>query len=361
VTAHTKRVAPWQIGVMGATALLSALAIALNGSGSPPTAVFGVAAIATIGLAWVVGLATEQLAAVSGPRVSALLNAAFGNIAELVLVLLAVSKGLGDVAIASIAGSVLGNALFVLGLAFIVGGLRHGVQRFSRELAGLNAVLLVVAVLGVVIPTTFAGFSGADVGRVQVLSDGVGVVFLLLYAVYLVSFLRSKDHPDDPGHPPDLIPWSRTAAITALLVAGVGVGVLGEVLIGSLEPAAQSLDISPVFMGLIAIPIIGNLAEHLVAVQLAYRGRMDFAVNIAMGSTLQVVMFLAPVLALVSPLLGDGVPLVFTPLEIIALAGGAIVISLVAADGEATWMEGAALVSVYAMVAMAAFLWPLPT
>jgi Ca2+:H+ antiporter len=147
-------------------------------------------------------------------------------------------------------------------------------------------------------------------------------------------------------------------AIAVLLIAGIGVGILGEVLVGSLEPAADSLGISPVFMGLIAIPVIGNLAEHLVAVQLALRNRMDFAVNIAMGSTLQVVMFLAPVIVLVSPLLGHGVPLVFTPLEIIALAGGAIVIGIVGSDGESTWVEGAALLTVYLMVASAAFLWP---
>ncbi len=148
-------------------------------------------------------------------------------------------------------------------------------------------------------------------------------------------------------------------AITVLLMAGVGVGILGEVLVGSLEPAAHSLNISPVFMGLIAISVIGNLAEHLVAVQLTWRNRMDFAVNIAMGSTLQVVMFLAPIIVLVSPLLGNGVPLVFTPLEIIALPIGAIIIGLVGADGESTWVEGAALLAIYIMLAAAAWLWPI--
>ncbi len=147
--------------------------------------------------------------------------------------------------------------------------------------------------------------------------------------------------------------------ITVLLMAGVGVGILGEVLVGSLEPAAHSLNIAPVLMGLIAIPVIGNLAEHLVAVQLVWRNRMDFAVNIAMGSTLQVVMFLAPIIVLVSPLLRNGVPLVFAPLEIIALAGGAIIIGLVGADGESTWVEGAALLAVSIMVAAAAWLWPI--
>ncbi len=344
--------------MMAATIVVSVIAVAMNVAGMPPTAVFAVAAIATIGLAWMVGLSTEQLAATSGPKASALLNAAFGNIAELVLVLIAVSKGLTDVAIASIAGSVIGNALFVLGAAFLVGGLRNGVQRFSREIAGLNSVLLVVAVLGIGIPTAFSAFAGGGADRVQWLSDVVAVVFLLLYAAYLWSFMRSEDQPDELGHPPELVPWSRTVAIGVLLLSGIGVGVLGEVLVGSLEPAADAMGLSPVFMGLIAIPVIGNLAEHLVAVQLAWRNRMDFAVNIAMGSTIQVVMFLAPVIVLVSPLLGHGVPLVFTPLEIIALAGGAIVIGLVSNDGESTWVEGAALMAVYAMVAAAALLWP---
>lgn len=353
-----KRIAPWQVGAIVATIAVSAVAIVINQLHVTPTVVFAVAAIATIGLAWMVGLSTEQLAATSGPKMSALLNAAFGNIAELVLVLLAVSAGLTDVAIASIAGSVIGNALFVLGAAFLLGGLRNGVQRFSRDLASLNAVLLVVAVLGLGIPTAFAALSGASSGSVMNLSVVVAVLFLLLYGAYLYSFLHSEDQPDELGHPPGLMPWSRAMAIGVLLVAGIGVGVLGEVLVGSLEPAAEALDISPVFMGLIAIPVIGNLAEHLVAVQLAWRNRMDFAVNIAMGSTIQVVMFLAPVIVLVSPLLSDGVPLVFTPLELIALAGGAIVIALVGADGESTWVEGAALMAVYLMVAAAAFLWP---
>jgi Ca2+:H+ antiporter len=352
------RVAPWQVAAIAATAAISAIAVFLDQAHAAPTVVFTVAAIATIGLAWVVGLSTEQLAATSGPKASALLNAAFGNIAELVLVLLAVSKGLTDVAIASIAGSVIGNALFVLGAAFLLGGLRHGVQRFSREVASLNSVLLVVAVLGLGIPTAFAALAGAPDTSVLRLSDVVSVLFLVLYGAYLYSFLRSKDQPEELEHPPKLVPWSRSMAIVVLLIAGVGVGILGEVLVGSLEPAAAALDISPVFMGLIAIPVIGNLAEHLVSVQLAWRNRMDFAVNIAMGSTIQVVMFLAPVIVLVSPLLGHGVPLVFTPLELIALAGGAIVIALVGADGESTWIEGASLLAVYLMVAAAAFLWP---
>lgn len=352
------RVAPWQVAAITATIAISAIAIFIDQAHVAPTVVFTVAAIATIGLAWMVGLSTEQLAATSGPKASALLNAAFGNIAELVLVLLAVSKGLTDVAIASIAGSVIGNALFVLGAAFLLGGLRHGVQRFSREVASLNSVLLVVAVLGLGIPTAFAALSGAPDTSLLRLSDVVSVLFLLLYGAYLYSFLRSEDQPEELEHPPTLVPWSRSMAIVMLLIAGVGVGILGEVLVGSLEPAAEALDISPVFMGLIAIPVIGNLAEHMVSVQLAWRNRMDFAVNIAMGSTIQVVMFLAPVIVLVSPLLGNGVPLVFTPLELIALAGGAIVIGLVGADGESTWIEGAALLAVYLMVAAAAFLWP---
>ncbi|MSO43902.1 MAG: calcium/proton exchanger [Thermoleophilia bacterium] len=351
------RLPAWQIITMVATAAFSAGAIVLDVAGVSPVAIFGVAAIATIGLAWLVGLSTEQLAATSGAKVSALLNAAFGNIAELVLILLAVSAGLQSVAIASIAGSVIGNALFVLGAAFLVGGLRHGRQAFSRHLAGINSVLLLVAVLGVVIPTTYAAFSGADADHVQSLSVGVAIIFIVLYVIYVYSFLKSNEVVDDE-HPPALMPWSRTAAITTLLIAGVGVGVLGEVLIGSLEPTAESLGISPVFMGLIAIPVIGNLAEHLVAVQLAYRNKMDFAMNIAMGSTLQVVMLIAPIIVLVSPLFGAQVPMVFTPLELVALGGGALVIAVVAADGESNWIEGAALMAVYVMVGLAAFLWP---
>jgi Ca2+:H+ antiporter len=179
------RIAPWQVAAMAATIAVSVIAVVINTLGVTPTVVFGVAAIATIGLAWMVGLSTEQLAATSGPKASALLNAAFGNIAELVLVLLAVSKGLTDVAIASIAGSVIGNALFVLGAAFLLGGLRHGVQRFSREIASLNSVLLVVAVLGVGIPTAFAALSGAPESSLMRLSDVVAVLFLVLYGAYL--------------------------------------------------------------------------------------------------------------------------------------------------------------------------------
>ncbi len=166
------------------------------------------AALATIGLAWLVRLATQQLAATSGAKTRALRNAAFGNIAELLLVLIAVSKGLTDVAIVSVAASVIGNVLFVLGAAFMFGGLPHGVQRFSRKLVGLNATLLVVAVLGVGIPTAFAAFSGAGAESVMHLSGVVAVIFLLRYGASLCSFMRSEDQPDDLSHPPELAaPW----------------------------------------------------------------------------------------------------------------------------------------------------------
>lgn len=350
------------MGAFGATAVASATAIVLAVAGATDTAIFGVAALGMIGLAWVVGLATEQLAEHSGPKLSAILNAAFGNVAELVLVLLAVREGLGDVAKAAIAGSVLGNALFVLGLAFLVGGLRNGRQTFNREIAGLNATLLAVAVLGLVVPTVFAETAAPSDDRLQGLSDAVSVVFLLLYAVFVVYYLRggegaSQDHGHAEGGE-ELVPWSRRTALAVLLGAAVAVAVLGEILVGSLEPAAESIGVSPVFMGLIAIPVIGNLAEHMVAVQLAWRNKMEFSLNIAMGSTLQIVLFMAPVIVILSPLLASGVPLTFTAFELVALAGGAIVFGLVAADGESNWVEGAALIAVYLVVALTALFWP---
>jgi Ca2+:H+ antiporter len=357
MAATSPRLPGWQIGALSATAVATAAALALAVAGAADPAVFGIAALGMIGLAWVVGLSTEQLAATSGPKVSAVLNAAFGNVAELVLILLAVRAGLGDVAKASIAGSVLGNALFVLGLSFIVGGLRHGVQRFSREIAGLTGALLAVGVLGLGVPTVFEATSGASDTRLQGLSDAVAVIFLVLYAAFIVYYLRSPEE-DQHAHPPEMVPWSRRTALIALLAAGVTVAVLGDVLIGALEPTAEELGISPVFMGLIAVPVIGNLAEHMVGVQLAAKNRMDFSLNVSMGSTLQIVLFVAPVLALLSPLLGDGVPLTFTPFELVALGGGAVAFGFVAADGQSNWVEGCALVAVYLIVAMAALLWP---
>ncbi|MEW6583434.1 MAG: calcium/proton exchanger [Actinomycetota bacterium] len=350
----------WQISSFAATIGASVAAILLAAGDAADTAIFGVAALAMIGLAWVVGLATEQLAATSGPKLSAILNAAFGNVAELVLVLLAVHEGLGDVAKAAIAGSVLGNALFVLGLAFALGGLRNGTQRFNREIAGLNAVLLAVAVLGLVVPTVFAETAAPSDDRLQGLSDAVSIVFLVLYALFVTYYLRGGDGSEhDAGHHDvELVPWSRKVALTVLLAAGAGVAVLGDILVGSLEPAAESIGVSPVFMGLIAVPVIGNLAEHMVAVQLAWRNRMDFSLNIAMGSTLQIVLFMAPVIVLLSPLLADGVPLTFSFFELTALAGGAVAFGLVAADGESNWVEGAALVGVYLVVALTALFWP---
>ncbi|HYO44337.1 MAG TPA: calcium/proton exchanger [Candidatus Limnocylindrales bacterium] len=320
--------------------------------------VFVVAAAAILGLAWIVGLSTERLGALTGPQVGGILNATFGNIAELTIAFFALQAGLIDVVKASITGSIIGNLLLVLGAAMLTGGLKNGLQSFNPKIAGSNAALLVLAAVGLFIPAVFAA-SGAETESTRV-EESV-LVALVLMAGYVLSLVWQFTNPertlgghgDSEGHGGPA--WTMKIAVGVLLVTAAVLAVLSEILVGAIEPFIEQFDLSQLFVGVILIPTIGNLAEHLVAVQLAYKNKMEFALAVSFGSSLQVALFVAPVLVLMGVALGQPMDLVFQPLEIAAVAVAVGISALVALDGESNWLEGALLMLVYLIIAISFF------
>lgn len=327
-----------------------------------PSLVFIVSAAAILGLAWVVGLSTERLGAISGPQVGGILNATFGNIAELIIAFFALQAGLIEVVKASITGSIIGNLLLVLGLSVLAGGLKNGPQRFSEKIAGSNAALLVLAAIGLFVPAVFAFSTGSPetepAGNVIEESVLVSIALMVGYALSLIFGFRNPaetlgGHEDVEEHGGPA--WSGRVAVFVLLAAAVLLAFLSEILVGAIEPFVAAFGLSEFFVGVVLIPTIGNLAEHLVAVQLAFKNKMEFAMAVCYGSSLQVALFVAPILVLVGALIGQDMTLVFTPLEVAAVAAAVGISALIALDGESNWLEGALLTIVYIILAISFF------
>jgi Ca2+:H+ antiporter len=345
--------------------VLATLAVSLLGIvlawvvGADPTFLFVISAVAILGLAWVVGLSTERLGALTGPQVGGILNATFGNIAELIIAFFALQAGLVEVVKASLTGSIIGNLLLVLGASVFFGGLRNGIQRFDPRVAGSNAALLVVAAIGFFVPAVFAFSTGP--GQSGTITEESVLVAILLIVGYVLSLVFSFTNSSRTlgGHEPAAEhggpAWSRSVAIVVLLVAAGLLAVLSEILVSSIEPFIETFGLSEIFVGVILIPTIGNLAEHLVAVQLALKNRMEFSMAVAYGSSLQVALFVGPVLVIVGALMGQPMNLVFTPLEVAAVGAAVGISALIALDGESNWLEGALLMIVYVILAVSFF------
>jgi Ca2+:H+ antiporter len=348
-----------RIGVI-VTVVVSIVAIVLDFAlHADHTLVFVVSAVAILVLAWVVGLSTERLGSLTGPRVGGILNATFGNIAELIIAFFALQAGLIEVVKASLTGSIIGNLLLVLGASVLLGGLRHGVQTFSQRVASSNASLLVLAVIGLFVPAVFA-FTTTNPGQGSLTEESV-YVSIALIAGYVLSLIYGFSNPDETlgghgspeGHAGPA--WTARMAILVLLIAAVLLAVLSEILVGSIESFIEAFGLSAFFVGVVLVPTIGNLAEHLVAVQLAAKDKMEFAMAVSYGSSLQVALFVAPVLVIIGALLGQPMDLVFTPLEVAAVAAAVGISALIALDGESNWLEGALLMLVYAILAISFF------
>ena len=345
---------------LGATLFMSALGIALDfGLHADKNVVFIVSAVAILGLAWVVGLSTERLGSLTGPRVGGILNATFGNIAELIIAFFALQAGLIEVVKASLTGSIIGNLLLVLGASILVGGLRHGIQTFSQRVAASNASLLVLAVIGLFVPAVFA-FTTAHPEQGTLTEESVLIAFALI-AGYVLSLVYQFTNPDETlggsgesaGHGGPA--WTIRVAIMVLIIAAVLLAVLSEILVDSIETFIESFGLSAFFVGVVLVPTIGNLAEHLVAVQLAAKDKMEFAMAVSFGSSLQVALFVAPVLVIIGAILGQPMDLVFTPLEVAAVGAAVGISALIAFDGESNWLEGALLTLVYIILAISFF------
>ncbi|MFN3265350.1 MAG: calcium/proton exchanger [Deinococcales bacterium] len=334
------------------------------------TWIFIVSALAILPLAGLMGKATEELAARAGATVGGLLNATFGNATELIIAFFALSAGKFDVVKASITGSIIGNLLLVLGLALFLGGLKYPKQTFNRNTASTAASLLVISIIAFLVPALFDltekqfGISSAQVKIDDAnLALGVALVLLALYAANIIftlvthkDLLSTADEATEEHHKTE---WSVPVALGVLLGSTVMVGFMSEFLVSSLEGFTKTLNLSEFFVGLIIIPIVGNAAEHASAIVFAMKNRMELAVTIAVGSTIQVALLVAPLLVLLSWLIGKPMDLVLNnPLEIVTLIGAVLIGNSVTKDGETNWLEGFMLLGVYVILALAFFFLP---
>ena len=323
-----------------------------------PVIVFVAAALTVVPLSGLLGDATEELAGRTGPKIGALINATLGNAAELIITVLAVQRGLLDLVRASIVGSIIGNILLVLGGAFLVGGLKNGTQKFSPSDAGLNATMLVMAALVLTVPSFFAFAIEPDKARVEELSlltAGVIIVLYILSVIYTLRAKRGDPLAREAAHEPEI---SLATAVGLLAVSTVLIAVMSEFLVGAVEPMTKQLGISELFVGIILVPIIGNIAEHVVAIDVALKDNMDLSLGIAVGSSLQVALLVAPVLVFVARLFGQYLTLEFSSFELIALLAACFVAAAVSVDGRSNWLEGALLIGLYLIVGIAFFFLP---
>lgn len=341
--------------------------------GWSPLLVFVFSGLAMVPLAGLMGEATEVLAEHTGPRIGGLLNATLGNAAELIITLVAIREGVVNPAVreqlmelvrASLTGSILGNVLLVLGFSILLGGLKNGLQKFDRSHAGINATMLLLAVAALVIPSIFGHtIDVVNHNAVEYLSLGVAGVMIVLYALSLVVQLRRPEGKSQPAHAPKAKgakrPWPLPVALGVLLGATALIAWMSEILVGSVEHVIAQVGISEFFLGIIIIPLIGNVAEHLVAVQVARKNQMELSLAISVGSSLQIALFVAPLLVFVSLIMGNPLTLMFNQFELIALMAAVLIGGLVSLDGESNWLEGAMLLAIYAIIALA-FFW-LPT
>jgi Ca2+:H+ antiporter len=346
------------------------IAIALEVAHASAALIFTTSALGVIPTAALMGKATEELAARSGPGVGGLLNVTFGNAPELIIALFALHEGLQEVVKASLVGSILGNILLVMGASMLVGGLRHPRQVFDRTAAGVQALMLLLAAGALAMPAIFQLVSGGGLpapkakavhfsGDIEHLSVAVALVLLLTYVAGLFFSLRTHRglfNPETHGDEEDGEPWSVRKAVIMLAIAGVAVGVMSEILVGSITEASESIGLSPFFVGVIVVAIVGNAAEHWVAVYFASKDKMDLSVNIAIGSSAQIALFVAPVLILLSHVLGPfPMALVFNGLELGALFLAVLVAQAVTNEGESTWFEGLQMLSVYVVLGFTFF------
>ncbi len=363
------------------------------------TPIFITACLAIIPLAGLMGRATEQLAHHVGAGLGGLLNATFGNAAELIIAGFALHAGLYEIVKASITGSIIGNILLVFGLGALLGGLKFPVQKFNRTAASLGGTMLVLSAIGLVVPALFHTVAGVTPSTEFTLSRDIAIVLMASYFLNLVFSLRTHPHlymgdaaeagaaaaeqrarggvgaedrdaaasgtvgtapleGEDGSGEREKHPSARSALLL-LLASAAAIGLMSEILVEAIEPAAEDLGMSEIFVGVILVAIIGNAAEHSTAIIMAVKDKMDLAVNIAVGSSIQIALFVAPLLVFLSYVIGPTpMDLVFTPFEVVAVGLSVGIIALITHDGESHWMEGVQLLAVYIMLGMA--FWFLP-
>ena len=336
------------------------IAVALELTHASATVIFAASALGIIPTAALMGRATEELAAKSGPGIGGFLNVTFGNAPELIIALFALGQGLQEVVKASIVGSILGNMLLVLGVAMLAGGIGREKQTFNRTTASVQTTMLMLAGGALLMPAIFELVEGKGLpaptaesvnygGTVEHLSLAVAIVLIGTYVVGLVFSMKTHRSLFNPEYEEeDTWGWSIRRSVLALAVAGVLVGLMSEVLVGSISEASETIGLSEFFVGVIVVAIVGNAAEHWVAVLVAMKNKMDLAVNIAIGSSAQIALFVAPALVLASFFIGPyPLALVFNGFELGAILLAILVGSQVTSDGESNWFEGVQLLALY--------------
>lgn len=331
------------------------IALALEVFGAAEVPIFVTSALAILPLALLMGKATEELAARAGSQLGGFLNATFGNLAELIIAFFLIVEGELGIVKASLTGAIIGNVLLILGLSFLVGGWSRREQSFSTASAELHSASLVIAVVALLMPALFSFTAGATTFRTEAVSVGVAVVLILTYGFSLLFSLkthRSLFATEGEHHEAR---WSLRKAIAVLAGATALVALMSEFLVGALQHTVTELGLSKLFVGLIVVPLISNAAEHFSAVLLAAKDRMNVSVEIAIGSSVQIALFVAPVLVFLSLLVGEPMDLIFTGFEIAAVAFSAAILSFIALDGRSNWFEGVLLLSAYAIMAVSFF------
>ncbi|ABA24156.1 Calcium/proton exchanger [Trichormus variabilis ATCC 29413] len=327
--------------------------------------VFVTAGLAILPLAAWMGAATEEIAVVVGPTLGGLLNATFGNATELIIALVALNAGLVNVVKASITGSIIGNLLLVMGLSMLLGGLRHKEQTFQPIVARVNASAMNLAVIAILLPTAM-NYTAKGIGEatLQYLSVAVAVVLILVYVLTLIFSMKTHAYLYDVGvaeieteenpHPkPNIFLWSGVLLVCTLLVA-----VESELLVDALEVATSQLGLTALFTGVILVPIVGNAAEHATAVTVAMKDKMDLSVSVAVGSSMQIALFVAPVLVIAGWILGQPMDLDFQPFELVAVVVSVLIANSISSDGKSNWLEGTLLLAAYAVLGFAFYFHP---
>lgn len=337
------------------------VSIGLGLAHASPTWVFLTSCLAILPLAGLMGEATEHITHHTGPGIGGLLNASFGNAAELIIAFMALRAGEIEIVKASLTGSIIGNMLMVLGLAMLLGGWRHKELSFRRIAGESGSSMMVLAVVALVIPAIYALVTQhKHPEHIESLSFDISWVLLFTYAASLVFQLKSHKHLFAPETGPDAAqelehgtPWSNKKSVLVLLAAASGVGLVSEFLVHAVDAAGTAMGLGKVFMGVVVVAIVGNAAEHSTAVLVAMKGQMDLALGIAMGSSMQIALFVAPVLVIAGHWMGTPLGLEFSVLEVVAVMLSVGAVALLIQDGKTNWFEGLQLLAIYAILAIA--------
>lgn len=339
--------------ILGIVAIGATLAtFVLRQVGGDHVLVFVISAIALAGLAGLVGEGTDQLGHRFGAGVTGVLQSALGNLPELFISIFSLQAGLVVVVRTALIGSILANTLLVLGLAFLVGGLRHGTQRFDAPAVRSMAVLLVLAVAALAVPTLATAPGAPDAGHAQEISVFASIVLLAVFAASIPFSIRGGPGASAIDGPVDeLGAWSLRLALGVLLAAGLGAALVSDWFVEALKPAMATLGLSEEFVGLVIVAIAGNAVENVVGIQMALRNKPDLAISLILNSSVQVAIALTPALVLISLFVGGGLTLVLSPLLLASVTLAALLAAFIVFDGETTWLEGLALLGLYLIIA----------